>query len=434
MTSRQENDVRIAMIAYTLYSFDPRVKRAAEALAESGHQVDVFAISHDGTRASSDGGPLRVRLLPMQKKQTGLARYAFEYGAFFSWAFILVSLLHARRRYHVVYVHNMPNFLVFAGLFPKIGGAKIVLDVHDPAAELLADIRGHDLPPWARRLANAEERISISFSDTLITVNESMRRRLSAMSSRPVSVVMNIPNPRRFAPLEASRDRGSFEWIVYSGSIAHRNGIDLVVRAVSLLADGFPSLRFRVIGEGPALESVMRLAEDLGVADRVEFPGLVPSGQIPSMLSDAAAGISPQRGGVFGSLVFSMKVAEYVALGLPVICSGIATMRHYFSDDELLFFEPENAEDLARAIRVLLTNPAAAEERAARSRMKLDKLDRPAQEETLVETVEALAGSRELHSWRKARARGPLVGQVRRRQVAEQEGAGQKDKEITKHA
>jgi glycosyltransferase involved in cell wall biosynthesis len=394
---------RVAMIASTLYQFDARVKRAAEALADSGHQVDVFAISHDGTTASSDGGSLRIRLLPMQKKQTGLTRYAFEYGAFFSWAFAMVSLFHARRRYNVVYVHNMPNFLVFAGLFPKIGGAKIVLDIHDPAAELLADIRGRDLPPWVKRLANAEERISISFSDKLITVNESMRRRLSAMSSRPVSVVMNLPDPRRFVPPAASHNRGSLQWMVYSGSIAHRNGLDLVVRALSLVADDFPSLRFRIIGEGPALESVSRLAEDLRVADRVEFLGLVPNGQIPSLLSDAAAGISPQRGGVFGSLVFSMKVAEYVALALPVICSGIATMRHYFSDDELLFFEPENAEDLARAIRAVLTNPAAAEERAARSRMKLDKLDWPAQEETLVNTVEALV-------------------------------AGQQDKEITKHA
>jgi glycosyltransferase involved in cell wall biosynthesis len=384
--------VRIAMVAFTLYAFDPRVKRAAETLAESGHQVDVFAVSHDGTRASGDGGPLRVRLLPMQKKQTGLARYAFEYSAFFSWAFVLVSLLHARRRYRVVYVHNMPNFLVFAGLLPKLGGAKIVLDVHDPAAELMADIRGRDLPPWVRRLFNAEERISISFSDALITVNESMRRRLSAISSRPVSVVMNLPDLRRFALPETSRDSGAFEWIVYSGSIAHRNGLDLVVRAVAMLADEFPSLRFQVIGDGPALESVARLAGDLGVADRVAFRDWVPNDQVPSLLSDATAGISPQRGGVFGSLVFSMKVAEYVALGLPVICSGTATMRHYFSDDELLFFEPENAEDLARAIRSLLANPAAAEERAARSRVKLDKLDWPAQRETLVETVEALAG------------------------------------------
>jgi glycosyltransferase involved in cell wall biosynthesis len=392
MTLRQENDVRIAMIASTLYAFDPRVKRAAEALADCGHQVDVFAISHDGTRPSTDGRLLRIRLLRMRRRQAGLARYALEYGAFFVWAFVRVSLRHIRRRYHVVYVHNMPNFLVFAGLVPKIDGAGIVLDVHDPAAELLTDIRGRDLPSWIQRLANAEERISMSFSDALITVNESMRCRVSAMSSRPVSVVMNIPDLRRFGPVGASRDGDGFEWIVYGGTVAHRNGLDLVVRAVSLLSDEFPLLRFRVIGEGPALESVARLARDLGVEDRVEFRGLVPSSQVPAMLSDATAGISPQRGGVFGSLVFSMKVAEYVALGLPVICSGTATMRHYFSGDELLFFEPENAEDLARAIRVHLTDRVAAGERAARSRVKLNKFDWPAQEETLVATVEALAG------------------------------------------
>lgn len=37
--------MRIAMIAYTWYAFDPRVRRAAEALAERGHQVDIFAVS-----------------------------------------------------------------------------------------------------------------------------------------------------------------------------------------------------------------------------------------------------------------------------------------------------------------------------------------------------------------------------------------------------
>lgn len=415
--------MRIAMIAYTLYAFDARVKRAAEALAERGHQVDVFAVSHDGTKASGDGGgPLRIRLLRMQKKQTGLGRYAFEYCAFFSWAFAMVSLFHPRRRYDVVYVHNMPNFLVFAGSIPKIGRAKIVLDVHDPATELLADIRGGDLPARIQRMANAEERISISFSDALITVNESMRRRLDAISSRPVSVVMNLPDPGRFGPPEASRGSEGFEWIVYSGSIARRNGVDLAVRAVSLLSDEFPSLRLRVIGEGPALESVVRLAEDLGATDRVEFRGFVPHGQVPALLSDAVAGISPQRGGVFGSLVFSMKVAEYVALGLPVICSDIATMRHYFSDDELLFFESDSAADLARAIRALLTDPAAAEERAVRSRKKLDELDWPAQKQTLVETVEALA------------IRKSPGGRYTSRRAGGTQVAGRKDKEITKHA
>jgi glycosyltransferase involved in cell wall biosynthesis len=95
-----------------------------------------------------------------------------------------------------------------------------------------------------------------------------------------------------------------------------------------------------------------------------------------------------------------MKVAEYASLGLPVVCSGITTMRHYFDVDELMFFKPASARDLARAVREVLINPAAAEERAARSRTKLRKLDWPAQKETLVATVEALASDK------RPRARG----------------------------
>jgi len=328
----------------------------------------------------------------MRKKQSGIARYALEYGVFFVWAFGFVSYLHVRRRYDIVYVHNMPNFLVFTGLLPKLGGAKVVLDVHDPTAELLSDIRGRDLGRWTRRLLDAEERASIAFSDALITVNEAMRRRLATVTGRPVAVVMNLPDSRPFEHPPAFGDPRDLNWLVYSGSIAHRNGVDLVVGAMSMLADDLPSLRLRIIGDGPALASVMQLADDLGLADRVQFSGFVPSEQIPGLVRGAAAGISPQRGGPFGSLVFSMKVPDYIALGLPVICSGIATMRHYFSDDELLFFEPDDAVDLARAIRALLADPDAAAERASRARVKLDKLDWTAQKETLVETVKALAG------------------------------------------
>ncbi len=380
--------MRVAMIAYTAYEMDARVKRAAEALVERGHHVDVFAVSHGGIRPASDNGLLRIRRLRMRKQRTAAARYAFEYAGFFTWAFVLVSFFHVRRAYHVVYAHNMPNFLVFAGLIPKIARARIVLDIHDPAAELLACIRGRELPRWMQRLAAAEERVSMSFADAVITVNESMRQRLSAISRRPVAVVMNLPDPAVFGPRRASRQQGAGQWLVYSGTIAHRNGLDLVVRALSLLAAEFPLLRFRIIGEGPAVESVLRLAEDEGVADRVEFQGFVPHHEIPAMVSDAVAGISAQREDAFGTLVFSVKVAEYIALGLPVICAGTATMRHYFGADEMLFFEAADAEDLARAIRDLLTNPAAADERALRSQVKLGKLGWSAQKETLVETVE----------------------------------------------
>jgi glycosyltransferase involved in cell wall biosynthesis len=175
---------------------------------------------------------------------------------------------------------------------------------------------------------------------------------------------------------------------VYSGTIAHRFGLDLVVRVLSMLAAEFPLLRLQIVGEGPAVDSLLQLAAAEGVADRVEYTGFIPNHEIPAMVDDALAGISAQREDVFGSLVFSMKVAEYAALGLPVICAGTTTMRYYFDDEEILFFEPEDTDDLARALRKLLGDPAAAAERAVKCRIKLDKLSWSAQKETLVEVVE----------------------------------------------
>jgi glycosyltransferase involved in cell wall biosynthesis len=390
----REVNMRIAMIANTRYESDARVRRAARALAERGHHVDFFAVSGGRPRKGGNEQFLRLRRLRIRRQHAAVGRYVFEYGVFFAWSMTLVSILHMRRRYDIVYVHNMPNFLVFAGLVPKIGGAKIVLDVHDPAAELLASLRGSELPAWLRVLAWAEERASLAFADAVVTVSEPMRERLSAMFGGPVTVVMNLPDTAVTPPVDAvGPDRRNR--IVYSGSIAHRNGVDLIVRALSLLEGEFPGLRLRIVGDGPATESVRGLADELGVTDRVEFAGFVTNDEIPFLVSGAAAGISPQRADAFGSFVFSMKVAEYITVGLPVICSAISTMRHYFSDDELFFFEPGSADDLARAIRDLLNDPALAEKRTARGRLRLDQLDWPAQKEALVHMVETLTGREE---------------------------------------
>jgi hypothetical protein len=187
------------MIGYTFYEIDARVKRAAEALLNAGHEVDVYSIRHPVT-GPDRCGKLRIFRLAMRKRRSVAARYAVEYGLFCLWAMTGITLRHLRRRYDVVYVHNLPNFLVFAGLVPRLSGAGIVLDVHDPARELLTSIRGQPLPGWMRRLTDVEESLSISFSSAIITVNESMRQRLAVRFGRPVQVVMNLPDPAVFFP------------------------------------------------------------------------------------------------------------------------------------------------------------------------------------------------------------------------------------------
>jgi glycosyltransferase involved in cell wall biosynthesis len=328
----------------------------------------------------------------MVRNYTSPTISVFQYCLFFMWALCLTTFRDRRRKYDLVYVHNMPNFLVFAALIPKLRGAKVLVDVHDPVPELLATVRRSHTPGWLLWLARAEERVSLSFSDAVITVNESMRQRLvhAVPAQTHMSVVMNLPDPKIFTPVNPSHETSSNPFLVYSGTIARRHGLDLAVRALALVADEFPNLHIRLIGMGPSVTSVSALAERLGVAKRVEFLEEVRLEEIPALVTGAVGGLSPHREDAFGSLVFSVKVAEYISLGIPVICSRIGAMRHYFCEDELFFFNPDDVNDLARAIRELLSDPIAAEQRSIRSQQKLRQLDWSMQRGVLVRTVECL--------------------------------------------
>jgi glycosyltransferase involved in cell wall biosynthesis len=391
---RAVSQMRIAMVARSYLETDARVRRAVEVLTGEGHHVDVFGLAEPGTPTVVRQGNNRLIRLRMSRARGGATRYALKYGSFFVWVSLALTFFHLRRRYDVVYVNNMPNFLVFAAAFPKASGARIILDVRDPVLELLTSIRGTKQSPWLLRLVRAEERASLSFADAAITVNEPMRRRVvAACRDRiPVSVVMNLPDPATFVVPEPAREEPDIHRLVYSGTIAERHGVDLVLRALALLADDLPTLQLRLIGEGPEVDRLLTLARDLGVIDRVEFLGLVPFDGLPSYLQGASAGLSPLRADAFGSLVFSVKVAEYVHLGVPVICARTETMRHYFDEDEVMFFEPDDVSDLARAIRVMVSDPAVGKGRSVRSRRKLDQLDWLRQRETLVRAVTASAG------------------------------------------
>jgi glycosyltransferase involved in cell wall biosynthesis len=387
--------VRIAMVACSYYETDPRIRRAAEALVQRGHRVDFLCLVDPGMPTARQAGLLRFHRLPSRRERGTGARYVFKYGIFFLWTLGKLSWLGMRRRYDVVFVHNMPNFLVFAAVVPKITGTKILLDVHDPALELLAAIRGRPLPSWLRRLLHAEERASLAYADALMTVNESMRQRLVAasQSATPVTVVMNLPDPDGYRPGDDASQEGAGQRLVYSGTMSHRHGLDLVLTAVAMLADDYPDLRLRIIGEGSEQTMLATMADDLGIGHRVEFLGFVPVDEVPLLVRGSIAGLSPHRADDFGSLVFSMKVPEYISLGLPVICARTGTMLHYFDDNELLYFKPGDAQDLARAIRALLDDPAAAAPRVERSQQRLKQLDWSAQRDTLVQAVEALVRS-----------------------------------------
>jgi len=389
--------MNIAMVTNSCYPADPRVRREAEVLAAAGHLIDVICIRQPGDAFKSELNGVRVYRVPLKHRRSGPLFYLLEYMAFFMMAAVFLSILHVMRGYSIVHVHNMPNFIVLTTLFPRLLGAGVVLDMHDPMPEIY---QAHfEVPPsdWKIRILKLEEKISCMYVDHVITVDEPMREQLLEKGLNPgsVSVVMNFPDPSIFSTdnMTAERSGGSIGRngkldLIYTGLLSQRNGLDIAIEAVRILKGEMADLRLTIVGDGPHLPQLKSMVDEYDLHRKVVFREPVMIDHIPSLVSKCDVGISAHRDNAFTKLMFSTKVAEYLSLGLPVISARTYTMEHYFDDTVLFFFEPENAEDLASQIRLIRERPDEVEARRSAAREKMRVLNWVEEKKKLVELVD----------------------------------------------
>jgi glycosyltransferase involved in cell wall biosynthesis len=363
VVSLSDGDVmkKACMIVYSFYPDDPRVRREAEALMDAGWKVDIICLRGDEESAVQSYQHAQVyRLSCVKRRGASLSTYLAQYSKFFLLATARLVRLHMRRRYDLVQVHNMPDFLVFTALVPKMLGTHVILDIHDLVPELYAakfvDREDH---PFVR-LMRWTERRSTRFAHHVITVGETFRRRLEGRSvpSERLTVVMNSADTRLFHPMKPRvPSNGDFR-LVYHGGVFERYGLDVAVRAVARLKGQIPGLQFEIYGGGDALESVTQLVADLGVQDIVHLSGAIPLEKVPDRIAGADMGVIPYRSNLFTELLYPTKAFEYIAMGIPFVMSRTSAMRELFGDIPDLFVAPDDVEGLAAHILALYHSPA----------------------------------------------------------------------------
>jgi hypothetical protein len=147
------------MIAYTDYAGDARVRREAETLAANAFRVRCLTTRNGGAAKAFTLDGVDVQELDISKYRGKSSRaYVSSYLRFLGAASLACVRLMARGELDVVHAHNIPDFLVFAGLLPRLAGRKVVLDVHDSVPETFAakfsspyaSISGFELRPSSR--------------------------------------------------------------------------------------------------------------------------------------------------------------------------------------------------------------------------------------------------------------------------------------------
>jgi glycosyltransferase involved in cell wall biosynthesis len=342
----------ICLLVQSVYDSDPRVRRKAEALAAAGYGVDVLSLCPpDGRKIYTLHG-VNVRAIALGKKRGSLARYLFEYAAFFLWAFVRVPLQMRRRHYAVVDVNTLPDFLVFAPALARLMGAKIVLDMHEITPEFYMSKYGMARSSWVVRLLTYLEKISFDFADHVITINEPIQDLLAARGLRRSrsTVIMNAADEARFQQGAASAPgtaiAGRFA-MIYHGTLTPIYGLDVAIEAFAIAHGQMPEAEMWILGSGTEERALSALAARRGLTSRIKLIGQVPASDIPGWLSRADVGILPIRRDVFLDFAFPNKLPEFIVAGKPVLISRLNAIRHYFSEDSLAFFEPNDASDLA---------------------------------------------------------------------------------------
>lgn len=368
MSAREK---RHCMVVHAYYPLgEVRVQREAEALVDHGYQVDVISLRMPGEPAVDAYHDVKIYRLPVQRhKKQGAVVQLFEYLSFFALAFFKLTILHLQRQYGTVQVHNLPDFLVFAALVPKLTGAPVILDLHDLMPEFFASRFGAGPAGWPVRLVSWQERLSCRFADHVITVTEHWRQTLiqRGVPAAKCSVLMNLADPDIFkrpdnAP--ASPDNHHFE-LIYHGTIPKRYGLDLILQAVAGLRVDIPALRFTIIGQGDYLESLRRLAQELDLQEIVCFEKFVPVEKLPARIVNADLAVVPYYDDIFTNQLLPTKLLEYAALGVPAIASRTLGISAYFDDTMVQFFTPGDVEELSRCIAALYHNRARLAQLAA---------------------------------------------------------------------
>jgi glycosyltransferase involved in cell wall biosynthesis len=393
--------LRCAMVAYTYYVSDPRVLREAEALVSRGDEVEVFCLRKPGEAAEEAIQGVRLRRLPMARYRGGNSLvYVGSYLAFLVLALFALGAAHLRRRYRLVHVHNMPDFMVFAALVPRLLGAKVILDIHDTMPEIYRGKFGVGSGHPLIRLLLLQERLSARFAHHVITSEHTKKHALveHGLPSDHIEVVLNLPDPRiwRMAPpadgQPAGGERADFR-LVFHGTLAKRLGVDVAVRAVARLRDELPRLRLDLIGDGDQRAELIALAKELGVEDRVRFSeGIVPVEELPPLLRGAHLGVIPTREEISTRYMLPTKLLEYIALGIPALVAPTHTIRHYFDEGQVAFFAPGDDESLAAEIRALVADPGRRRRLAANAARFLDQYTWETHKNVYLELVDGLAG------------------------------------------
>lgn len=290
----------------------------------------------------------------------GVVSRLMNYFSFVVTSFFKLLFL---RKADYLLCESPPLFLgMTAVVISKIKGSKLIFNVSDlwpESAEKLNIISDGLMLRLAYKLEAWIYRNSFLISGQTQGIVASIKGRF------PDKKVIWFPNGvdldffgGPFETIDWRKDLGfsSDDFVLlYAGIIGHAQGLEVILKAAAILQNR--PAKIVMVGDGPVKESLMQWASEKGMKN-VTFIGNLPKAKIPSLIQTCDAYIVPLKKLDLFKGAIPSKLFEPLSMGKPILLGVDGEARKLFIDEGQsgLYFEPENEQELARQVEVLMSD------------------------------------------------------------------------------
>src|SRR6188472_206514 len=248
------------------------------------------------------------------------------------------------------------------------------------AGRVVASTHGHEVGWSMLPLARTALRRIGTGTDVVTYVSRYTRGRFaSAFGSK--AALEHLPpgvDTDRFAPDEVARAElraryrlGERPVVVCVSRLVPRKGQDMLIRAMPGIRQRVPGAALVIVGGGPYLTSLRRLAHSVGVAEHVVFTEGVPGDELPAhhALADVFAMPCRTRGSGLDVEGLGIVFLEASSTGVPVVAGASGGAPETVLDGETgRVVNGTDAEEIATAVSEILADPERASQMGAAGR------------------------------------------------------------------
>lgn len=269
----------------------------ANGLAERGYEIDLVVLSLKGAIRNKELSN-KVNLINLNVHQ---ARYSM---------IVLWRYLRKARPKTVLSFNRQISVIV--GLLRKLTGLRFRLVSRNIIFLSMSEASKSGV--WDKYISGCLIKRFYSLSDSIIAQSYAMKEDLLTYIKIPENSVQVIQNPlsKEVENYNKFVDVKRKDYVLCVGRLETQKAFHYAINSFSVIAEEYPRLRLKIVGDGSLKFQLIQLAQDLGVSDRVDFEGFQPE-MIPYYLEAKATLLTSIFEG------FPNVLVESIALGTPVV-------------------------------------------------------------------------------------------------------------------